>query len=231
MRIAVVVVALALAGAGALGLSTGSTGGSSRAAAAISTSDAGIDPVLVRNYRILRRPVQRGDSLPADYASGMIPRRLGREARLGLLPALARRAVIPGSRLEMWLEPGRHGACTWIAERAPSGAAITGGFGSSCSSVSQLVHATWTIGGGAFLVPGPPIKPLSQGEPSLASGLVPDRTTVELVSRTGAGARKTLALADGFFAIRFGHGDELYTVNGGHRRLLVSFDMILGSKR
>ena len=208
------------------------TGGSnaSRVVSGVGGS-SGIDPVLLENFRILRRPVQAADHLPAVFVRsaermaavarmtvsgsrgpGMLA---ARRANLGLLPSLTRRTTLPGTRLERWLEPGRRGFCVWTAERGPSGAPITGGFGGGCAATTTRLWAD--TDGGAFLAAGPPLVPGSRGEPALAMGLLPDRVSaVDVVTPGGVATR--LQLADGFFATRFSAGDRLYAIVAGRRK-------------
>lgn len=185
-----------------------------------------VAPALVHNYRILRRPVRRDDALPTDYTrlGTLFGTRASRHGpQLGLVPSLARRAVIPGTQLEMWIVPGRHGYCIFIAGRARSGRPVTGGFGGSCGPVPQSGRSGilgLTTGGGASLAAGPPLQPLSPGEPSLASGLVPDNVdSVQLI--TAAGTSTKVTLADGFFATRLAAHDRLYAVTSGRRTLIL----------
>lgn len=195
-----------------------------------SVGSAGIDPTLLRNYRILRRPVAPGDQLPSSVlarqqqlaaiargAHGPQSLAARSQASLGLSPSLARRAVIPGTKLEAWLEPGRHGFCVLLAEVTVGGPPNDGGFGDGCGPVAISLSAG--TGGGAFLAAGPPLAPGASGSPALASGIVPDRvSSVELVTATGA--TSGLRLAEGFFATRFAAGDRLYAVIGRTRRLI-----------
>jgi hypothetical protein len=179
---------------------------------------AGVDPVLLSNFRILRRAAQAEDRLPPELQRlAAQPRQAARLATLGLLPALARRAVVPGTRLEQWLEPGRNGFCLRVAERNPSGSANFGGFGSQCGPARITLSAT--VGGGAFLAAGPPLRPGAPGSPALATGIVPDRVgAVELVTRNGV--TTNLQLADGFFATRLAAGDRLYALIGTARQII-----------
>jgi hypothetical protein len=179
-------------------------------AAAPPVGRGAISTSLVRNYRVLRRPVESADRLPAAYVR--------HSTSYGLLPALARRVVIPNTRLEMWLEPGQRGFCVLIAERTPSGAANTGGFGGTCQPAA-LQQPAVAIGGGAFLAAGPPMS-AHPGEPHLASGVLPDSvTSVELV--TAAGRRSTVTTTDGFFAVRVNPNDHLYAVTDGRRQQII----------
>jgi hypothetical protein len=175
--------------------------------------DAGIDPSLVGDYSLLRRPLEASDRLPPVVVADQerLSPAVGRQARLGLLPALARRVTIPGTRLEAWLEPGRHGFCLSFAEVVPAGAARTGGFGDGCGPPPTGLTAS--VGGGAFLAAGPPLVPGALGSPALVTGIVPDRVgAVELVGRGGATTR--LRLAGGIYATRFVAGDRLDAVIG-----------------
>lgn len=154
-----------------------------------------ISPVLVRNFRILRRPVRPSDALPAAYA------RLGVDRSFGVVPQLARRAVLPGTRLETWLEPGRSGFCVYIAERLPSGAARTRGFASSCSSAVNAVPPE--VGAVQFSTNGP----------ALLRGIVPDNVSW-LVLAPAHGKPLEVRPTEGFFAVAYRPGDRLYA--GGH---------------
>ena len=81
----------------------------------------GIDQTLIRNFRILRRPVRPSDRLPpalAQIATLRAPLNGGsRPTSLDLTPDLAREVTLPGTGLRAWLIPGRHGLC-WDAEYA-----------------------------------------------------------------------------------------------------------------
>lgn len=125
-------------GATKMAASTGGHGASStRSGGAIAARAAGIDPVLVNSFAILRRPVRPEDQLLPTFLISRA-RRLPhpglsttRLRGIGRLPALARAAAIPGTKLEEWLEPGRHGYCVWTAERTTSGTFVTGASGLS----------------------------------------------------------------------------------------------------
>lgn len=188
----------------------------------VAVDESGIDPSLVTDFGLLKRPLEATDRLPAAVIRSQqqpVTSPAGRrEARLGLLPALARRVSIPGTRLEAWLEPGRHGFCLPLAAVGPGGTAQTGGFGDSCGPPPTSLTAT--VGGGAYLAAGPPLAPGAAGSPSLATGIVPDQvSTVELVDPHGTTTR--LRLAGGIFATRFVSGDRLYAVVG-HVRLEIN---------
>lgn len=172
------------------------------------------DAILSRNFKLLRRPVEPGDALPADYQSmsfRLMP------SSWHLLPRLTRRAVLPSTKLEMWLEPGSNAFCVFIAEKSPTGP-ITGGFGPSCTSIRSPIHAELTTGGGAFLAAGPSIRPLTP-RVHLVYGVAPDNVKqIRLVTKD----RRTtsIPLTEGFFALRFSVGDKLYERTAGHLRPL-----------
>jgi hypothetical protein len=83
----------------------------------------GVDPVLVRDLRLLRRPLRASDQLPSAFKArptGVLlvpasPPGQMSPSMLGLLPLLARRATIPSTGVSVWLIPGRRGLC-WDAE-------------------------------------------------------------------------------------------------------------------
>jgi hypothetical protein len=180
---------------------------------AVAARDSAIDPSLVTDFGLLKRPLEASDRLPAAVlleqhrlAGSLAAPRI---AQLGLLPSLARRVSIPGTRLEAWLEPGRHGYCLTFAGVGAGGAAEPGGFGEGCAPPPTGLTAS--IGGGAFLAAGPALKPGAAGSPSLATGIVPDPVTaVELVAADGTTTR--LRVAGGIYATRFVAGDKLYAL-------------------
>jgi hypothetical protein len=131
------------------------------------------------------------------------------------VPALARRATIPGTQLEEWIEPGQHGYCVWVAERTTTGAAITGGFGASCMPATSAGVPEVTIGGGARFAPS---QGVARG-PLLATGIVPDRVDrIELDTRDGIII--PVPLTDGFFATSLSAGDRLFALSNGQRQLI-----------
>lgn len=211
-------------GATKMAASTGGHGASTaRSGGAIAARAAGIDPMLINSFAILRRPVQPEDQLPPTFLTASA-RRLQhpglsttRLRGMGLLPALARGASIPGTKLEEWLEPGRHGYCVWTAERTTSGTFVTGGFGSVCGTTATITtRLSASVGGGASLAAGPTITPGARGGPALVNGIVPDRvSSIVLVARNGLTI--PLKTAEGFFATRFSPGDRLYAVIAGRR--------------
>ncbi len=165
-----------------------------------------ISPVLVRNYRILRRPVRAGDALPAAFA------RIN--SGYELVPRLARRGVIPGTRIEMWLEPGRNGFCVYLAERLPSGANPAKPLGSSCGPARDNTPLVGVVAGDSNSAVGPPALGFSTNEPVLARGIVPDAVT-GLVLAHGRGKPEQIKPIEGFFAVPFRPGDRLYAIRHG----------------
>lgn len=175
-------------------------------ASAPAVSDAAIDHSLVANYKLLRRPLTRGDQLPGGYttesvAKGRFPRTsdwlqsFGRPpslASIQLLPSLTRRTTIPGTEYSAWLIPGRHGMC-WLTEGAgnsPPNPAVC--VGSLQHPSTALVDGPWTD----VETDGPRIV-----------GLVTDRVrAVWLV--TADNRHVNLPLHDGFYVSRLPVGHQ-----------------------
>jgi hypothetical protein len=179
-----------------LGVRGGETGGTA-------ASQADIAPVLVQHFRILRTRVTAADKLPARFGAGSragIPSALVSAgwtayapapsvASIGLLPSLARRAVIPRTGYTAWLIPGRRGMC-WFSE--------------STSEPVSLPSPAVCVG-----LPKDPSTALTDGpwadvEPAgnKLVGLVTDRVLkVELVDRSGR--EYPVPLKDGFYVASY----------------------------
>ena len=158
------------------------------------TANAAISPLLVRNYRILRRPVRPSDALPARLTYGRAP--------YSFAPSLARRVVISGSRIEMWVVPGQSGFCIDVAQRP-------GGFIAACKPATNPPQIAVALGG-------------ASGQTVLASGLVPDEVT-SLVLVSAHGHRSPVRLTSGFFAVPYQLGERLYAIRNGQADRLLPF--------
>jgi hypothetical protein len=150
-------------------------------------SENGIDQALIRNFKILRRPLRPSDRLPAALAQIATPSApiIGdsRPASLGLLPKLAREATLPGTGFRAWLIPGRHGLC-WDAEYAGHE------LGASCSSFQNSGTALAATDG---------YDSVRTRTGLITIGLVTDRVlALELVRPHGQ--RTRVPISDGFYA-------------------------------
>lgn len=191
-----------------------SAGGSRRPAVSgghhASTSE--IDGAMVRSFKILRRPRHSSDRLPRalagvgvnDAALLPAPSWQPNPASLGLLPALARRAIIPGTGFSVWLIPGRRGLC-WDARDQSS--PLLGGI---CGRFRYPAIALTDGGGIAY-------------DRGVTVGLVTDRVvSLELVD--GAGRQRAVPLSEGFYAASYRRGDRLIAITrtGRHDPLPIA---------
>lgn len=173
------------------------------AASSAQPGAARIDPSLVANYRLLRRPRTAGDGLPGGLGASAVRRGLfpsqsdwldsygppPRAASLGLLPELTRRTTIPGTGYRAWIIPGRHGMC-WLTQNGP--------VPDPAICVGSLRHRP------GALIDGPWTDVIIAGHGII--GLVTDRVTaVVLVT---AHARRRLPLHDGFYVSPLPTGDQ-----------------------
>jgi hypothetical protein len=176
----------------------------------------GIDPTLIRNFKILRRPLQSSDRLPPALPTAAVkqgdmfrlatPPGQPTPASLGLLPALARRVVIPGTQFSAWLIPGRRGFC-WDARHGTSQllAAV-------CGPLQDPNTALLDRNGTAIY------RAASGG--LITVGLVTDRVlSVEQVTRDGK--RHQLPLSQGFFVASYTARVIAITANGPRTLLPV----------
>ena len=165
-----------------------------------------IAPGLVRSFRVLRRALRASDRLPGSLAgigANGGPLRLSpswqpNSASLGLVPALARRAILGRTGFSAWVIPGRHGLC-WDA-RDPTGQLI----GGLCSRFPFAASALTDEGGIAY-------------DRGVTVGLVTDRVvSLELV--TGPERPQSVPLSSGFYAAHYQPGSQLVavTIDGRH---------------
>ena len=177
------------------------------AAPAHEVPTAGVDPVLVRNLRILRRPLRASDQLPSAFKArptGALllpasPPGQMNPSMLGLLPRLARRATIPTTGVSVWLIPGRRGLC-WDAEDHTG--RLAGGVCTNQTQTSATLIDSAPIGAGG----------------RLTVGLVTDQVR-SLVQIDAKRKQHPVPFSDGFFVAN--HGNQvLATTDSGSRTAL-----------
>ena len=167
----------------------------------------GIDQALIRNFKVLRRPVRPSDRLPAalaQIARPSAPLNGGpRPTSLGLTPDLAREVTLPGTGLRAWLIPGRHGLC-WDAEYAGHE------LGAFCSSLQNPATALAATNGN---------DSVKTKTGLLTIGLVTDRVLALELMRP-KGQRTRVPISDGFYAGYGISGKNLIAITGSGSQIL-----------
>jgi hypothetical protein len=178
---------------------------------------AGIDLALVRDFKILRRPVRPSDRLTGALTQIATPDAPisgnSRPTSLGLLPKLAREANLPGTRFRTWLIPGRHDLC-WAAEYRTE---VLGAF---CSSFKNPATALTAADGDASV--------------KTATGLVTIGLVTDRVLRLAViglhGQPQPVPITDGFYTVD-GTGQNLIatTATGSQALPRASADLVLNT--
>ena len=167
----------------------------------------GIDQALIRNFKILRRPVRPSDRLPAALAQIARPSAPlnggSRPTSLGLAPDLAREVTLPGTGLRAWLIPGRHGLC-WDAEYAGHE------LGAFCSSLQNSATALAATNGN---------DSVKTKTGLLTIGLVTDRVLALELMRPH-GQRTRVPISDGFYAGYGISGKNLIAITASGSQIL-----------
>lgn len=179
--------------AGVVAVALQTNGGGQPPVALQQPASGAIDPQLIRAFPILRRPVRTDDRLPPAFTMDLsgrlgVPAWQVSPAALGLDGQMAHRATISGTGFSAWLIPGRHGFCwdAWDSSRR-----FLGGMCGRSRGVTAV-----TDGIGVAYADG------------VTLGLVTHHV-VSLQLVNSSGVRRSVPLADGFYAASSRPGDRL----------------------
>ena len=166
---------------------------------------AGVDPVLLAKFRILRPPLT-----PKTAVRQSLFRSMRSAPGLGLVNVAARAVHLAGGG-EVDMIPGRNGACTQVRVNSRSSTAV------SCGPTSLLID-----GSGAVV-----FNPTRSGG-SMAGLFTDDVTNAALLSLHGTS--RPLSLRLGAFAASYRYGEcFLLTLRGGRRMIRAIGSVVDGA--